>query len=66
MKNRISLTLVSLILILGSFFGCVATSQIVDVGAQVAGAVGVIDSNTAAGISQSAQAIGRAAEEITP
>jgi predicted Zn-dependent protease len=41
-------------------------AAITSVGAQVAGAFGVIDQNTANAISQSAQAIGRAAEEITP
>jgi len=39
---------------------------IADVGAQVAGATGVIDQNTANAISVSARAIGSAAEEITP
>ena len=45
---------------------CVHVAAITDVSAQVAGALGVIDQDTANAISQSAQAIGRAAEEITP
>jgi predicted Zn-dependent protease len=64
MKNRI--IFISLILIFGLLFACTTMTDIIDTGAQVAGATGVIDSNTASGISQSAQAIGRAAEEITP
>jgi predicted Zn-dependent protease len=36
------------------------------VGAQIAGNLGVIDQNTAAAITQSSEAIGKAAEEITP
>jgi len=59
------------IIILLVVFACVAAScqvfmSIVDVGAQVAGATGVIDSNTANAISISSRAIGSAAEEITP
>jgi predicted Zn-dependent protease len=41
-------------------------ATVVDVGAQVAGATGIIDQNTADAISQSSQAIGSATEEITP
>ncbi|MCL2211546.1 MAG: M48 family metalloprotease [Treponema sp.] len=48
-------------------FACVMFScQSVSILAQVAGAVGLVDKNTADAISQSAIAIGTAAEEITP
>jgi predicted Zn-dependent protease len=48
------------------FFACQTMAAIADVGAQVAGATGVIDKNVADAISQSSKAIGSAAEEITP
>ena len=64
-KNAVPFILV-LVPVLGLLYSCETTAAVVDVGAQVAGAFGVIDSNTADAISQSAQAIGRAAEEITP
>ena len=51
---------------IGTIISCQAMSRVVDVGAQVAGATGVINQNTAAAISVSARAIGSAAEEITP
>ncbi|MCL2722139.1 MAG: M48 family metalloprotease [Treponema sp.] len=59
------------ILIIFIIFACVISScetvaKIVDVGAQVAGATGIIDQNYADAISLSARAIGTAAEEITP
>jgi predicted Zn-dependent protease len=41
-------------------------AALMDVGAQVAGATGVIDRNTANAISNSSRAIGNAAEDITP
>ena len=47
-------------------FSCQTLAKVADIGAQVAGATGVIDKNTASAISQSAKAIGSAAEEITP
>ncbi|MDR1105871.1 MAG: M48 family metalloprotease [Treponema sp.] len=49
-----------------AFLSCQTVSSIVSAGAQAAGAAGVIDQNTASAISQSAEAAGRAAEEITP
>jgi predicted Zn-dependent protease len=48
------------------FFSCQTVVAIADVGAQVAGAAGVIDQNVANAISQSSRAIGSAEEEITP
>jgi len=47
-------------------YSCESMSKITDVGAQIAGAAGLIDQNTADAISMSARAIGSAAEEITP
>jgi predicted Zn-dependent protease len=47
-------------------FSCQHLAAIAGVGAQIAGATGVIDQNTANAITQSSQAIGNAAEEITP
>jgi predicted Zn-dependent protease len=45
---------------------CQHMGAIAGIGAQAARAAGIIDQNTAAAISQSGQAIGSAAEEITP
>ena len=47
-------------------YSCETMMRFADVSAQVAGATGIIDRNTASAISQSARAIGTAAEEITP
>jgi predicted Zn-dependent protease len=47
-------------------FSCSTMSKIADVSAQVAGASGIIDQNTANAISASSKAIGTAAEEINP
>ncbi|MDR2747079.1 MAG: M48 family metalloprotease [Treponema sp.] len=55
--------LVSLGLLLGS---CETMADVTSAGAQIAGALGVIDTETANAISKSSDAIGRAAEEITP
>ena len=66
MKIKILFLLLAIGLVLGLFFSCSHMAAAANVGAQVAGALGVVDPNTAAAISQSAQAIGRAAEEITP
>ena len=65
-NNKVLLFLIALSLVFGLIFSCEHISKAADIGAQVAGATGVIDPNLAAGISQSAQAIGRAAEEFTP
>jgi predicted Zn-dependent protease len=45
---------------------CQHLAAVADIGAQAAGAAGVIDQNTANAISNSSQAIGKAAEDITP
>jgi predicted Zn-dependent protease len=66
MKKNTIRTAVFLTLIAGIILSCESMASVADIGAQVAGAAGVIDQNTAAAISQSAQAIGKAAEEITP
>ena len=65
MKAKHTIGLI-ILLLAAVFSSCVHMAKITDVTAQVAGAIGVIDQNTANAISQSAQAIGRAAEEITP
>jgi predicted Zn-dependent protease len=60
--NIITILLAAAVLV----FSCSTMAAIADVGAQVAGATGVIDQNTANAISVSSRAIGSAAEEITP
>jgi predicted Zn-dependent protease len=58
---------VSLLIVLPFIFSsCHHLAAAADAGAQIAGAVGVVDQNTANAISKSSQAIGSAAEEITP
>jgi len=57
---------ISLLVILALAASCQALMKVADVGAQVAGATGVIDSNTANAISISSKAAANAAEEITP
>jgi len=47
-------------------YSCQGLMAVADVGAQIAGATGVIDQNTANAISLSSRAIGSAAEEISP
>jgi predicted Zn-dependent protease len=47
-------------------FSCQHLTNVADMGAQIAGAAGVIDQNTANAIRQSAQAISKANEDITP
>ncbi|MDR0623518.1 MAG: M48 family metallopeptidase [Treponema sp.] len=51
------------LVLLGS---CGTLAAAAGTGAQIAGALGVIDQNTAAAIGRSSEAIGRAAENITP
>ena len=63
MKKIIAISLALGVLL---FSACATAAGLADFGAQVAGAAGIIDPNTAAAISQSAAAIGRAAEEINP
>jgi len=45
---------------------CSSIAKVADVGAQIAGAAGVVDQNVANAISTSSKAIGTAAEEINP
>ena len=66
MKTLNKIFILILIAFAGVFSACQGLMAITDVGAQVAAATGVIDSNTASAISQSARAIGTAAEEINP
>jgi beta-barrel assembly-enhancing protease len=49
-----------------AFISCSALMKVTDVTAQIAGATGVIDPNSAKAISNSSKAIGSASEEITP
>ena len=67
MKNKLFLLPLILTLIFAVVvFSCQTFMAIADVGAQIAGATGVIDQNMADAISLSARAIGTAAEDITP
>ncbi|MCL2808921.1 MAG: M48 family metalloprotease [Treponema sp.] len=66
MKIKIYITLTIFVILTCVFFSCGTVTKVLDFGAQVAGAAGVIDQNTADAISNSARAIGTAAEEITP
>jgi len=65
MKNRTSIIIVTVVLAVVAV-SCQHVMAVVDTGAQIAGAVGVIDQNAADAISVSSRAIGSAAEEITP
>jgi predicted Zn-dependent protease len=65
MKTKVYLIIIAAAVCL-CLFSCQTMSAIADVGAQMAGATGVIDKNLANAISQSSKAIGSAAEEITP
>jgi len=66
MKNKISIIIVLFIAIAFVMYSCGTVATVTSVGAQVAGATGIISQNTADAISQSARAIGTAAEEISP
>jgi len=67
MKTRtLTIIAVTAIALCAVIISCETMAAIADVGAQVAGEAGVIDQNIANAISNSAQAIGSAAEEITP
>ena len=66
MKTKVYKILVIFIIFACVISSCETVAKIVDVGAQVAGATGIIDQNYADAISLSARAIGTAAEEITP
>jgi predicted Zn-dependent protease len=50
----------------GIALACAGLASAAGAGARIAGNLGVIDQNTAAAITQSSEAIGKAAEEITP
>jgi len=65
MKTKICILLIIAVFV-GLILSCQVLMAVTDVGAQVAGAAGYIDRNTADAISTSARAIGTAAEEITP
>ncbi|MCL2806448.1 MAG: M48 family metalloprotease [Treponema sp.] len=66
MKNKIGLLLIIVLIFAGLVSSCQGLMAATDIGAQIAGAAGLIDQNTANAISASARAIGTAAEEITP
>jgi predicted Zn-dependent protease len=66
MKIKNVFLLTAVIVFSFALFSCAALAKVTDVTAQIAGATGVIDKNTASAISNSSKAIGSAAEEITP
>ena len=66
MKIKISVILAVFLIIAGAIVSCQTLMAVADVGAQIAGAAGVIDQNVANAISTSSRAIGSASEEITP
>jgi predicted Zn-dependent protease len=55
-----------LLLFLSFLEACETVSAVTSAGAQIAGDLGVIDQETASAISKSSEAIGKAAEDITP
>jgi len=65
MKEKIRI-LIIVVIFIGLIISCQALMKVADVGAQFAGAAGMIDKNTADIISTSARNLGSAAEEITP
>jgi beta-barrel assembly-enhancing protease len=62
MKSKIVVILLISLFLAGTIFSCAVVSG----AAQVAGAVGLVNQNTANAVSVSAKAIGSAAEEINP
>jgi len=66
MKVKTFLLITAVIVFSFAIVSCAGLMKVTEVGAQIAGATGVINSNTASAISKSSQAIGSAAEEITP
>jgi len=66
MKIKICVIITVFIAFSCAVFSCQTIAAVADFGAQVAGAAGVVDQNVASAISQSARALGTAAEEITP
>ena len=65
MKTKIFVILIVTAVFAG-IVSCSSLAKVAGVGAQIAGATGVIDKNTANAIYKSSEAIGSAAEEITP
>ena len=63
-KQKLSITLIILLGI--SFTSCSSIMKIASISAELAGATGMIDKNVAHSISKSTEAIGNAAEVITP
>jgi predicted Zn-dependent protease len=66
MKTKTSIFFILAAVLAAVIISCQALMTAVGTGAQIAGATGVIDQNTANAISVSSKAIGSAAEEITP
>jgi predicted Zn-dependent protease len=66
MKTKIYFVLVIFVFFTCLILSCETVAKVVDVGAQVAGAAGVITQDIADAISNSSRAIGTAAETITP
>jgi len=66
MKTKIYFLSAILLFFICLIISCETMAKVADAGAQIAGATGVIDQNTANAISNSSRAIGSAAEEITP
>jgi predicted Zn-dependent protease len=56
----------AVLVLAGIAFSCASLAGAAGIGAKIAGDLGVIDTNTAAAIVQSSEAIGKAAEDITP
>jgi predicted Zn-dependent protease len=65
-KSKICVIFLIIIILTAALFSCSSLAKIAEVGAQVAGAAGVVDKNATSAISASARAIGTAAEEISP
>jgi len=66
MKKLVNFIKIIFIFSCVSLSSCSTMAELVSAGAQVAGATGVIDKNTANAISNSGKAVANAAEEITP
>lgn len=66
MKAKAAIILLVVFILATAILSCQTAAAIADLGAQIAGGVGVIDQKTASAISTSAKAIGSAAEEINP
>ena len=64
--NRQKLSIILIILLGISFTSCSSIMKIASISAELAGATGMIDPNVAHSISKSTEAIGNAAEVITP